>query len=243
MAYEEMKATKKSSKSGNAKNALNSVLDSISKSKTTNSKATKKSTTSASKSGSSTKSTGTKKSTSSTPRKKSTKTTSPSIVDIAVPIVSIATTKSKNSNSKKSNANSSPKKNSNSSLALLLVILFLGIGIIAGYFTMKLVFAGDVYEMNAYANGSTDITIGQNETFQEYQELGVKCVAFGKDFSNSCTVKYYYRNNLCDDKIEVSNVGERGEGIYYAVYTSASIKYKTVQLIRNIIVLRGEDDA
>ena len=114
------------------------------------------------------------------------------------------------------------------------------IGGVGGFFAHKYAFAGDVYQMVAYENGSTDVYIGSDEDLQTYTELGVKCIAFGKDVSSECTVKYYYRADLTQDQVEVSEVDETKPGIYYAVYSNTSKKYKSVTLIRNIIVL-GEE--
>ena len=119
-------------------------------------------------------------------------------------------------------------------------ILFLIIGAVGGFFAHKLAFANDVYQMVTYANGETDIYIGADEQHQTYTELGVKCVAFGKDYSKDCTVKYYFRDDLTKEQVEVENVDETVAGIYYAVYTTPASKYKTVTLIRNIIVLSEE---
>ena len=44
------------------------------------------------------------------------------------------------------------------------------------------------------------------------------------------------------DEVKVDKVDETKEGIYYAVYTSPAKKYSTVKLIRNIFVLKGEDN-
>lgn len=257
MTYEEMKATKKSSKSDSAKNAISAALGSISKPKTSGTKkSSNSSTTSKTNSKTSNKTSQTKKQTSSSSKsgtKSRTNNTSsnkkistskkkePSLVDVVLPAVAIATSnqKSKNLNTENKNIN----KKSKSGLAFVLIVLFLGIGIIGGFFATKFICANDVYEMNSYANGEVDLIIGENESIIEYTELGVKCIAFGKDYSNDYQVTYYFRNKLTEDEIEVSKVGEKGEGIYYAVYSSPAVKYKTVTLIRNIIVLRGEDDA
>lgn len=127
-----------------------------------------------------------------------------------------------------------------STISWICVILFLIVGAVGGFFAHKLAFSKDVYQMVTYANGEADIYIGADEEFQTYTELGVKCVAFGKDYSKDCTVKYYFRDDLTKEQIEVDKVDETVAGIYYAVYTTPASKYKTVTLIRNIIVLREE---
>ena len=127
-----------------------------------------------------------------------------------------------------------------SAVAWIVVLLFLIVGAVGGFFAHKLAFKNDVYQMVTYANGQADVYIGADEEFQTYTELGVKCISFGKDVSNECTVKYYYRTDLTEDQVEVSEVDETKPGIYYAVYSNTSKKYKSVTLIRNIIVL-GEE--
>lgn len=127
-----------------------------------------------------------------------------------------------------------------SAVSWLIVLVILVIGVVGGFFAHKLAFKNDVYQMVAYGNGEVDICIGVDEQYQTYTELGVKCVSFGKDVSSECTVKYYYRTDLTEEQVEVSEVDETKPGIYYAVYSTNSPKYKTVTLIRNIIVLREE---
>ena len=127
-----------------------------------------------------------------------------------------------------------------STISWLCVVLFLIIGGIGGFFTHKFVFANDVFQMTTYANGEADIYIGADEEYQTYTELGVKCVAFGKDYSKDCTVKYYFRDDLTKEQVEVDKVDETKPGMYYAVYTTKSARYKTVKLIRNIYVVGVE---
>ena len=122
----------------------------------------------------------------------------------------------------------------------LLAIIFLVIGAVGGFFVSKYAFKSDTYSMIAYANGETDVYIGIDETLQEYTELGVKCIAFGKDVSKDFTVTYYFRDDLTNKEVEVSEVDETKPGIYYAVYKAPSIKYSSVKLIRNIIVTGDE---
>ncbi len=128
-----------------------------------------------------------------------------------------------------------------SALMWLIVGLVLVASAIGSFFACKYVFASDTYEMTTYANGEVDIYIGVDEEVQKYEELGVKCIAFGKDYSSECTVKYYYRSDLTEKEVEVAGVDENVSGIYYAVYTSPTMKYGSVQLIRNIIVTGVED--
>lgn len=126
-----------------------------------------------------------------------------------------------------------------------IVVLVLIIGAVGGFFAHNLIFKNDVYEMVS-ANGETDVVIGGMEdgAVTSYTELGVKCIAFGKDYSKECTVKYYYRSDLTEDEREVSveDINTTNVGIFYAVYECPAQKYASVKLIRNIIVLGGEDN-
>ena len=128
-----------------------------------------------------------------------------------------------------------------SSLGWFLALLVLVVGFAGGFVAHKLIFSKDVYEMTAYASGETDIFIGTSEENSTYTELGVKCVAFGKDYSKECTVTYYYRENASDEAVKVNEVDETKPGTYYAVYKTPAKKYSSVKLIRNIFVLREED--
>ena len=125
------------------------------------------------------------------------------------------------------------------------VILVLIVGAVAGFFAHNYIFKNDVYEMVS-ANGTTDIILGgmEDDAVQTYTELGVKCIAFGKDYSKDCTVKYYYRSDLTQDEREVSidEINTSNAGIFYAVYECPAQKYASVKLIRNIIVWGGEDN-
>ena len=94
----------------------------------------------------------------------------------------------------------------------------------------------------AYENGDIDITIGADEEYQLYHELGAKCISFGKNTSNEVEITYYYRADLSEDKVQVEEVDETKAGMYYAVYTTKSPRYKTVTLIRNIYVVGVEDN-
>ena len=94
--------------------------------------------------------------------------------------------------------------------------------------------------MNTYANGEIDITIGEDGDALTYTELGAKCVAFGKDVSNEIVVKYYYREDITKDQVQVAFVDETKAGMYYAVYTSKASRYKNTTLIRNIYVTEVE---
>ena len=127
-----------------------------------------------------------------------------------------------------------------SSISWFLALVVLIIGFAGGFFAHKIVYSKDIYEMTAYASGKTDVFIGTDgET--TYTELGVKCIAFGKDYSKQCTVTYFYREEASDDAVEVNKVDETKAGTYYAVYKTPAKKYSSVKLIRNIFVLREEN--
>ena len=124
-----------------------------------------------------------------------------------------------------------------SSIGWFVALIVLVFGFAGGYFANKFLFSKDTYAMI----GKDTIFIGGEEETQTYTEPGVKCIAFGKDYSKDCTVTYYYRTDKSETQVEVESVDETKAGIYYAVYKSASKKYGSVTLIRNIIVL-GEED-
>ena len=123
-----------------------------------------------------------------------------------------------------------------------MVVVAIVVGLLGGYFITSAITKNDTYEMVTYANGSADIYIGPEEDYQTYEELGVKCIAFGKDVSSKYSVTYYYRADMTEDAVEVDGVDLNQPGVYYAVYKAPSAKYTTVKLIRNIFVLKEEDD-
>lgn len=128
-----------------------------------------------------------------------------------------------------------------SSIMWVIVGAFFAISLVGSFFVCKFVFASDTYQMEAYANGEVDVYVGVDEEHKTYEELGVKCISFGKDYSDKFTVKYYYRDDLTEKEVEVSKVDESIPGIYYAVYEAPAKKYSSVKLIRNIIVTGVED--
>lgn len=125
----------------------------------------------------------------------------------------------------------------------IIAIIFLIIGFAGSFCTVKFAFAKDTFEMIAGTDNQIDMYIGAGEFYQEYQEFGVKVISFGTDYSDSYKVEYFYRYELTDEKQKVDKVDETKPGIYYAVYTTDALRYKSVTLIRNIIVIGGEDDA
>lgn len=140
------------------------------------------------------------------------------------------------------NINKSKRSLKKIGISWIVVAITLVIGLLAGFGITKLITRNDTYEMITYASGNADVYIGQDEEIKTYTELGIKCIAFGKDVSDKFKVTYYYRTDLTEKEIQVDRVDETKEGIYYAIYTSPSKKYSTVKLIRNIIVLKGEDN-
>ncbi len=138
--------------------------------------------------------------------------------------------------------NSAKRTLKRAGISWIVVILCLVIGLAGGYFGAKLAFSKDTYQMQTYASGEADVYIGKDETYQTYTELGVKCIAFGKDISKECSVTYFYRSDLTDDATKVDKVDETVPGMYYAVYNCKNIRFSSVKLIRNIIVLKEEDN-
>ena len=131
-------------------------------------------------------------------------------------------------------------KKSFKKMNILLAVVFLAVGVLAGFFGLKLAFSKDTFKLNAGEMKNEIMYIGAEEAYQEYKELGVTCISFGKDYSKEYTVKYYYRADLTEEAVEVQEVDETKPGMYYAVYTTKAPRYKSVTLIRNIAVL-GEE--
>ena len=122
----------------------------------------------------------------------------------------------------------------------LLAVVFLAVGVLTGFFGLKYAFRNDTFELNAGIMKNEIMFIGAEESYQKYEELGVNCISFGKDYSKDVIIKYYYRSDLTEEATEVTKVDEAKPGMYYAVYTTNAPRYKSVTLIRNIVVL-GEE--
>lgn len=154
------------------------------------------------------------------------------------------TTKS-NWNISKSTTNKAKRAAKKVNANWFIVLLILIVGLVGGFFAHNYLFKNDIYEMVS-ANGETDIVLelGDNETQKNYTELGVKCIAFGKDYSKECSIKYYYRKDLSESITEVlvTDINTSNPGMFYAVYSCPSPKYASVTLIRNITVIGGEDN-
>lgn len=256
--YNEMKATKVS-RSDKLKSMAELASETVSSKSGTKSSSTKKSM--GTKTSSTKKSTGTKSSSASKTATKSTSsrnskssTSASSKTSTSKTSASSRSKSTKSTSSASSNATNkvtkivkkTAKKEVKKTFSLLgfgwiLAVSLLIVGLVGGFFTTKYVCRNDVYRMVAYENGEDDIVIGENEDIKIYTEMGVRCVAFGKDYSSQYTVKYYFRDDLTEDEVLVDKVDETKEGIYYAVYSVPALKYnKTVKLIRNIIVTKGE---
>ena len=130
---------------------------------------------------------------------------------------------------------------SKAGLGWFLAILFLIVGAVGGFFAIKYAFKDDAFAMNTYANGEVDITIGVDGDALVYTEQGASCVSFGKDYSDDVIITYYYRADATKTQEKVDKVDETKAGMYYAVYTTKSARYKSVTLIRNIYVTEVED--
>ena len=122
------------------------------------------------------------------------------------------------------------------------LIIALILGGVGGYFGYTYICKDDCFAMNSYSTTTEviDINIGGDEAYQTYEEIGAKCIVFGRDMSNKVKVEYQYREDISHDPIAVQCVDLDKAGIYYAIYTIDHIRFKNVTLIRNIIVMREE---
>ncbi len=124
----------------------------------------------------------------------------------------------------------------------LIVLPVLVVGLLAGFFGMKIAFKNDVFSMVEAKTIDEIMYIGGDSDYEEYVELGAKCVSFGKDYSSEIKIEYFYRTDLSEKETKVDGVDEKVPGMYYAVYTTTASRYKNVTLIRNIVVLGEEDN-
>lgn len=124
---------------------------------------------------------------------------------------------------------------------LIIVPVFV-VSLALGFFGMKLAFKNDMFALNEGKMIDEIMYVGGDSDYTSYIELGAKCVSFGKDCSSDVETTYYYRKDLSEDAKVVKSVDENTPGMYYAVYTTSASRYKTVTLIRNIVVLEVEDN-
>ena len=122
-----------------------------------------------------------------------------------------------------------------SPVALILAIIALIIGVAAGFFTFNFLTQNDGYAML----GEEDFSVAMGST---YEDAGVNAVFLGKDYADNVTKKYYYRENISYDQVEVSGVDTSVDGFYYVVYQSDTFPFNTVTLIRTIEVVGGDSD-
>lgn len=150
---------------------------------------------------------------------------------------------------------------------LIIAVVAVILGAIGGFFAIKLTSA---FEFNDYfVNGvaaaekdyvvvdvsehkalrfSSDIlagTVVESQDIYETLDLldkGVSIKFLGKDVSDSITVKYYYREDISHDAVEVGKVDVSIPGVYYVEYTSSHFAYKNTTLIRTIVVTGVEVD-
>ena len=152
---------------------------------------------------------------------------------------------------------------------LLIIAIFLSLGAVGGFFLAK---SSCVFYMNEYkVNGakSTEIdyiyvdmsahknklveadkasghpvgvTTGKVYSTMILEDGGVTASFLGIDITDSVTVKYYYREDISHDMVQVSAIDIKTAGVYYIEYTSSHFAYKNVKLIRTIIVTEVEVD-
>ena len=123
---------------------------------------------------------------------------------------------------------------------IISIVLCLVVGALVGYFALGYFTKNDCFVMNNYSENEIDVYIGGETNVTEYVEKGAKCVAFGQDITSEIKVTYKYREDMSFDAIEVTEIDESKAGIYYAIYTVDNLRYKGIELIRNIIVI-GEE--
>ncbi len=117
---------------------------------------------------------------------------------------------------------------------LILYVLCFIIFAVGTYFACSFLFKNDTFALNATSSGETQtISITINDS---YSEPGATLISYGKDKSAEVTVKYYYRTTEFDAYAEVDGVDTSVPGIYYAKYANANSKFKSIELVRTIIV-------
>ena len=115
------------------------------------------------------------------------------------------------------------------------------VGAVLGILSLYMLTRHDCFTMMATADRKIDLVIGADEAMTDYVELGVNCVAFGKNISAKVNIAYFYREDITHDPKPVAAIDPNIDGVYYVVYTTDHWRYKNVQLIRNVFVCRKEN--
>lgn len=102
----------------------------------------------------------------------------------------------------------------------LCIFIFLILGVLIGFAGVSMLTNNDTFELI----GNKNITLQLNE---EYKELGVKVISFGKDLKNEVIIE--------------SNLDTSKEGEYTIIYSVNSKKYKNIKRVRYIKVVNGSD--
>ena len=127
---------------------------------------------------------------------------------------------------------------------LLITLICLIVGASCGGSSLYYLTRNDCFTLIPVMGQTTTIKIGGEGYPSTYEELGAKCISFGKDVSDSVKIKYLYSEDIFHEPKEVAKVDPTIEGTYYVVYTSTNLKYQTVQLVRkvNVTIVKTEEE-
>ena len=146
---------------------------------------------------------------------------------------------------------------------LIIAVLFLIVGAIGGFFAFKMLspFEMNTFTINGVASAENDyVIVDVSSIKEEYLKTNseatmseiyasillkdnlVECKFFGKDISDTVSIKYYYREDISHNTVETTNVDVETAGVYYIEYTSFHFAFKNKTLIRTIIITGVEND-
>ena len=126
-----------------------------------------------------------------------------------------------NKSSKKSNKKAENQLKKLKGGALVVALILLVVGAVGGFLTVKIVTKDDCFELI----GKYEITLRLGEN---YEDMGAKVVAFGKDESEFLQIE----TNL--EKNEDGTFTANEEGTYYIKYTVDSFKYGKLLKVQKI---------
>ena len=86
------------------------------------------------------------------------------------------------------------------------------------------------------------VTTGQVYSTMKLEDAGVTAKFLGFDITDTVTVKYYYREDISHDMVQVSAVDVQVAGVYYIEYTSSHFAFKNIKLIRTVVITEVEVD-
>lgn len=118
-------------------------------------------------------------------------------------------------------------------VTLVLAVLFLLIGVAVGAGGAYTVTRDDAFLLSGEREFT--YTVGESGGAIAFTDPGVTVTAFGRDAGKSVTTS----SNLTKDG-DTYTIDTSEEGVFYIAYTSSSLRYRNVRLVRTFRVVAAE---